>query len=254
MVSRVTALRASAVKGFPQSSVRTLELGQAGIVEDRRFVVFRADDAKALYGAELTVLAGASSEWNADARSLTLRFADGDAVTAIVEEGEELTAFGYGRRAIPGRVVDGPLSEALSARVGKPLKLLSVAPGAGAIKAATVLSEASVRRVADELGVAGLDGRRFKMNIEVDGVEAHAEDQWDGRDVSIGEAVVRIAGPVPRCVLTTLDPDTLVRDADTLRAILAYRRPMAGGEPPFGMYATVVQAGQITVGDLVEPV
>lgn len=253
MASRVTALRASPVKGFPQESVATLGLIAEGIVEDRRFVVFQPD-AKALYGAELTALAGARAAWDAGAGALTLSFADGEAVTAVVEEGEELTAYGYGRRAIPGRVVDGSLAEALSARVGKSVQLLSVAPAVGAIKAATIVSEASVRRVADELGIPGLDPRRFKMNIEIDGVEAHAEDGWDGRDVAIGEAVVRIAGPVPRCVLTTLDPDTLVRDADTLRAILAYRTPMAGGEPPFGMYATVVSPGRIAVGDLVAPV
>ena len=254
MAPRVTALRASPVKGFPQESVGSLELVAEGIVEDRRFVVFQPDDLKALYGAELRVLAGARAEWDAGAGSLTLRFADGEAVTAVIDEGEELTAYGYGPRPIPGRVVNGALAGALSERVGKHLKLLAVAPSVGAIKAATIVSESSVRRVADELGVAALDPRRFKMNIEIDGVEAHAEDRWDGRDVSIGEAVVRIAGPVPRCVLTTLDPDTLVRDADTLRAILAYRTPMAGGEPPFGMYATVVQAGQISVGNLVEPV
>ena len=253
MTSRVTALRASPVKGFPQASVGTLELVAEGIVEDRRFVIFQPDDLKALYGAELRVLAGARAEWDPGARSLTLRFADGEAVSAVVDEGEELTAYGYGPRPIPGRVVNGVLAGALSERVGKQLKLLAVPPSVGAIKAATIVSASSVRRVAEELGSAALDPRRFKMNIEIDGVEAHAEDGWDGRDVGIGGTVVRIAGQVPRCVLTTLDPDTLARDADTLRAILAYRAPMAGGEPPFGMYATVVEPGRVAVGDPVEP-
>jgi uncharacterized protein len=253
MTARVTALRASPVKGFPQDSVETLELRPEGIAEDRRFVVFQPD-TKALYGAELTALAGARARWDEASRSLTLRFSGGEEVTAVVDEGDELTAYGYGRRAIAGRVVDGPLAEAISEQVGRPLRLLAVAPGVGAIKAATIVSEASIRRVADELGLADLDPRRFKMNIAIDGVEAHAEDGWDGRELAVGECVVRIAGPVPRCVLTTLHPETLVRDADTLRAILAYRTPMAGGEPPFGMYGTVVRPGRIAVGDPVVPV
>ena len=253
MSAHVTALRASPVKGFPQSSVETLELVPGGIVEDRRFVLVQPD-GKALYGAELTALAGAEAAWDAGEGSLTLRFADGERASATVELGDEQTAYGYGRRAIPGRVVHGPLAQALSARLGSSVALLAVAEGVGAIEAATVVSQASVDRVASELGVPELDSRRFKMNVEIDGVEAHEEDGWDGGDVTIGEAVVRIAGPVPRCVLTTLDPVTLTRDLDVLRALLAYRKPMAGGNAPFGMYATVVRPGRVAVGDPVEPI
>ena len=59
---------------------------------------------------------------------------------------------------------------------------------------------------------------------------------------------------MPRCVLMTRDPDTAQRDYDVLRAILAHRTPMAGGEPPLGVYATVVEPGVIRAGDPVEPV
>ena len=50
------------------------------------------------------------------------------------------------------------------------------------------------------------------------------------------------------------DPDTQVRDYPVLKAILAHRTPMAGGDPPFGVYATVVEPGVIRVGDTVAPV
>jgi uncharacterized protein YcbX len=89
------------------------------------------------------------------------------------------------------------------------------------------------------------------MTIELSGLAAHEEDAWDGRELSIGAARVRLDGPVGRCVLTTMDPDTLRRDLDTLRALLAYRAPLATGEPPFGMYARVVRPGRIAVGDSV---
>jgi uncharacterized protein YcbX len=58
-----------------------------------------------------------------------------------------------------------------------------------------------------------------------------------------------VGGQVPRCMMTTLDPDTLKRDADTLRVLLRYRKRMATGAPPFGVYAEVVSPGLVRVGD-----
>ena len=92
------------------------------------------------------------------------------------------------------------------------------------------------------------------MSIEIAGTAVYEEDEWSGRDVRIGAAVVRVGGQVPRCVLMTRDPDTQVRDYPVLKAILAHRTPMAGGEPPLGVYATVVEPGVIRVGDAVAPV
>ncbi len=92
------------------------------------------------------------------------------------------------------------------------------------------------------------------MSIEIAGTAVYEEDEWSGRDVRIGDAVVRVGGQVPRCVLMTRDPDTQVRDYPVLKAILAHRTPMAGGEPPLGVYATVVEPGVIRVGDTVAPV
>jgi uncharacterized protein YcbX len=50
-------------------------------------------------------------------------------------------------------------------------------------------------------------------------------------------------------VLTTQDPDTGRRDHDTLRVLLGYRTALPTGEPPFGVYATVVEPAFVRVGD-----
>ena len=63
------------------------------------------------------------------------------------------------------------------------------------------------------------------------------------------DLVIQIIARDPRCVITTLDPETGERDIDTLRLILSYR-PNARA-PYFGVYGVVVRPGVVTVGDQV---
>ena len=89
------------------------------------------------------------------------------------------------------------------------------------------------------------------------GARPHEEDEWLGREVEIGDALVRFLGTVGRCAVTTRDPDTGARDLDTLRAIGRYRgfAVKRGGkrELDFGIYGDVVRPGRVRVGDAVVP-
>jgi uncharacterized protein YcbX len=249
MTATVAVLRAAPVKGLAQDAVEELTLDQGGIREDRRFAVVRAS-GRALYTAELRRLRGATARWDQDGERLAIRFADGAEVEGPAAGGAPAAAHGYARRPMPGgQLVDGPFAAALSERLEEDVHLVRLPAGVGGPGPITLLALASVARLAEQLGVDELDPRRFKMSVELDGAAAHEEDTWDGCELAIGEARVRVGGQVPRCVLTTWDPDTYRRDADTLKAILAYRPAMAGGEPPFGMYATVTRPGPIRVGD-----
>ena len=248
MAARVVALRSGPVKGLGQDLVPSLELEEAGVTGDRRFVLVDAAN-RALYGGDLAALAGATSQFDPVSASLAITFADGTTVVDTIALGDEVLANAYALRPVPGVRVASSHAAALSARAGQELSLLMAPVGRGSPGPVTVISHASVARVGQALGVDTLDARRFRMNIEIDGVEAHAEDGWEDHDVQIGSAVVRIGGAVPRCVLMTRDPDTHLHDHDTLRAILSYRAPMAKGEPPLGVYATVVRPGRIAVGD-----
>ena len=91
------------------------------------------------------------------------------------------------------------------------------------------------------------------MLVEIDGCAPHEEDTWSGRRVRIGDAEVRVGDPVPRCVITTLDPDTGQRDFSTLSVIRSYRRVSKDKELEFGVYGDVVRPGSISVGDEVVP-
>jgi uncharacterized protein YcbX len=93
------------------------------------------------------------------------------------------------------------------------------------------------------------------MLVEIDGVEAHAEDDWVGNGgVRIGEAVVAFGGHVGRCLITSRDPDTAKVDLPTLDILRSYRADLDTTEPlPFGIWGRVLQPGAVAVGDEVAP-
>ena len=154
-----------------------------------------------------------------------------------------------------GRFVEGPYSDALSAYVGKPVRLVRADDRGGAfdVDVVTLLSTASVEELGRQAGAPGLDGRRFRMLFTLEGCEPHEEDTWEARRFRIGSAEILVGGPVPRCVITTKDPETGLRDFDSLREIKRYRSA-PDGKINFGVYASVVEPGTVSVGDELEAV
>lgn len=89
----------------------------------------------------------------------------------------------------------------------------------------------------------GRDVRRLRPNILIGGVEGMNETTWPDGELHIGDAIVRLDSLRGRCPMTTVDPDTLVRDPEVLRDI--GRR--FGGR--LALNAEVVREGTINVGD-----
>ena len=117
----------------------------------------------------------------------------------------------------------GAVASTSGGRCGSYGRASAVDRGAGG--AASLVSRASLERLAAETETGGpIDARRFRMLIEVDGLAAHEEDDWVGRSVRVGDAVIRWRGHVGRCVITSRDPDTGVVDLPTLNMLAAYRR------------------------------
>jgi uncharacterized protein YcbX len=92
----------------------------------------------------------------------------------------------------------------------------------------------------------GVDRRRFRPNILIEGVEGFAEHEWPGRRLRIGQAIIGVEKRRGRCVMTTYDPDTLEQDPSVLRRIV---REMDGR---LGLDCHVIQGGRLAVGDRVE--
>jgi uncharacterized protein YcbX len=95
---------------------------------------------------------------------------------------------------------------------------------------------------------AGLDGRRFRPNLVIGGVEGLDERGWAGRMLKLGGAAayVSVARLRPRCVMTTFDPDTQEQDRSVLRRLVEEY------EGRFALDCSVVVPGTVRVGDTVE--
>ncbi len=92
---------------------------------------------------------------------------------------------------------------------------------------------------------------RFRPNLVVDGVDAHAEDAWTS--VRIGSEAFTLERPCVRCVVTTIDQATAARGTEPLRTLASYRRNAKGGVE-FGRNAVHRTRGSLRVGDPVSPV
>jgi uncharacterized protein YcbX len=252
---RVAWISHCPVKGLAVQQLDHCELTEAGITGDREF--FLVDENDRLVNSKgLGVLQRIVPRHDREVGSLTLAFPDGTTISQEVAFNGSLGAR-FWNQTVEVRVVDGPWSEAISDFAGRDLRLVRApgpAPDRRRSGATTLLGTGSLHAIARILRVDEVDERRFRMNFGIDGLGEHEEDDWLGRRVQLGEAVVVPQGNVGRCAVTTQNPDTGAADLDTLKALAAYRRGIEATEPlPFGVYAAVAHPGRVRVGDTVEP-
>lgn len=244
------------VKAMALVQLQHATLTRTGIAGDRAFAVVDTENRR-VGGKRIGTLALIRPTYDAESGRLALRFPDGTVVDGEVEVGAPVEAMFSDLRSV--QPVVGPWSEAISSWAGQPLRLVSMAdPGNGLDRgpSATLLSTAALASLAEAGGESRpLDGRRFRMTFGIDGVDAYAEDGWIGRSVQVGGAVVRPVGNVGRCAVTTQDPDTGRPSFDTLRFLQQTRGTMETTEPlPCGVWAEVLEPGDIALGDPIGPI
>jgi uncharacterized protein len=247
----VSQLAIAPVKGMRLQCTSEIELGQLGITGDREFLVV-GEDGKLLLTARTPVLQQIEPTWDRARNVLTLRFPDGDVVRDTPEPATPATTRLYDGREIPGWIVPGPLGAALSGFLGRPVRLFQRAPDHIGTddEPVTLMSEASLQALAPEFNGLAPDPRRFRMTITISGIDAWAEHGWGGKNVSIGEAILRVIAPVPRCVVTTRNPDSGATDARVLHALARLR---GKDDITFGVWCEVLRPAGIHVGDAVVP-
>lgn len=254
----VARISIAPVKGLGLVHPDSVGLTVHGVPGDRRYAML-SENGSLANGKKLGPLVAVIPSFGEDPESLVLRLPDGRVVGGEVVLGGPVVGVFYGERR-EGRIVEGPYADALSELAGVRLRLVRMPDGGGVDRtgdgAVTLQSSAALAALAEQAGVTEpVDGRRFRMTFTLDGVPAHEEDTWLGRDVRIGDAVVRPVGNVGRCAVTQQDPDTGLTTFDTLRHIHDARGQLPTTEPlPFGVHAEVLVPGRVSLGDAVEPV
>jgi len=256
VAARVTRISIAPVKSLGLVHPDEVVLEPYGVRGNRRFWLVQ-ESMRLFNGKRSGKLMQIRPDWDEDAGVLALAFPDGRRIEGVVELGERVDATMYDHPH-PSRRVLGPWERAISEFVGEPLLLLYADAHAvdrgyrgGTV---SVLSQASLDKLGEVAGATEpVDGRRFRMLFEIDGVGPHEEDAWLGTQVRIGEATIQLNGDVGRCAVTTKDPDTGEPTLDTLGALAQYR-PDGRNEPlPLGVYGTVAVPGRVRVGDVVQP-
>jgi len=254
-MAHVARFNVTPLKGTRLEHPESVDLTPLGIPGNRRFHL--VDEAGELFSSpDHGPLVRVRATWDAAAEALRVELPDGTVAAAGRHDmGDPHVTDFYGR-PVPGRFVNGALADAVAGYVGRRLRLVRTdREGDGSDEHhLSLIGLASVADLGARHGQPDLDPARFRMDLELEGTKPYEEDTWAGRAVRVGDAVVRVLGPVPRCVATTRDPATGEKDFDTLKHIAAYRPLMT--EPrgiPFGVYAEVEVPGRVALGDPVVP-
>lgn len=110
-----------------------------------------------------------------------------------------------------------------------------------------ILTTSTLDRLAELYPDGRFEVRRFRPNIFVQpasGEVDFVENNWIGHTLSIGDQVrLSITGGCPRCVMTTLPQGDLPKDPGILRTAAQHNKVHVG------VYASVLQGGEVRAGD-----
>jgi uncharacterized protein YcbX len=250
MTGRVDSLFAYPIKGFTPQKVACAELAVGGAFPgDRLWAVedgpsgFDPSAPGHISKSRFTVLAKiaevASARTSYDWESCRL-----DAAAPGMADFHGVLTEAAGRRAFAAW-----LTELLGEAANGPLRVLD---GAGwrfldhPKGHVSILNLASVRDLGARLG-REVDPLRFRANLHVEGWPAWAENDWTGRELTIGTARTRVFAPITRCAAPDVDPATAQRDiAMTAELHRLY------GHLLCGIYVQVIAPGRVAEGDVAE--
>lgn len=260
-VGAVVALWRYPVKSMQGEELNATSIGERGLLGDRAFALIDGADGK-------VVSAKNPKKWPHlfDFRA------------ACAEPPQPSAALSPVRLTLPDGTTligAGPAADqALSAVLGRPVTLRGAAPAAPVLEeywpdleelphrdavtdekmpagsffdlaAVHLLTTSTLDRLRTLYPSGRFEVRRFRPNLVLaTDAAGFVEDDWIGRVLAIGSEVrLRISGPCPRCVMTTLAQSDLPRDPGILRAAAQHN----GGN--VGVYASVERGGTVRRGD-----
>lgn len=251
------------VKSTAALSVAIAEVEPRGLRDDRRWMVVDAD-GRFLTGRELSRLILIRAQPAADGLVLD---APGMATLQVpLPQSTATTPVKVWKSDVEARPADTDTDAWISEFLQQPARLVHM--DAGVVRAITSSHAAADDEVSfadafpllliSRAAIDGLNGRlarpvsmlRFRPNLVIDGVPAHAEDGW--KKIRIGSVDFDVAKACTRCVFTTVDPARGIRDPDgePLRTLVGYRRTADG--VTFGQNLIPRSGGVVRAGDAIE--
>jgi uncharacterized protein YcbX len=139
---------------------------------------------------------------------------------------------------------DPELPDALSADLGRAVVLHRDVTGQQDLEESLLITtSATLAGLEAEMGQP-VDLRRFRTNVHlVLDADAFAEEGWEGRRITVGEAELELLHACVRCAIPTRHPDNQVKWAELLRHLVRSHHGL------FGINARPLNAATIRVGD-----
>ena len=229
-VGRVAAVWRYPVKSMAPDAVQTAEVSWHGVAGDRRWGFVR-DPREGSGFPWLTI------RDRPDMVCYRPRFSDPERpnaspVVVTTPTGAELD------------VADAALAAELADGLDGGVRALKLNRGTFDSLPLSLITAQSVGALGDLAGRPLAVGR-FRPNLLIDahGDRAFTEEEWTGRTLRIGDALVRVDARDKRCVIVNVDPTTAERDPIVLRTVVRQH------EARLGVYGTTAAPGRVAVGD-----
>jgi uncharacterized protein YcbX len=243
----VTALYRYAVKGLSGEARDRVTLEAGGTMPfDRAYAIenglgrFDAENPRHLPKITFLILMR-------DERLATLATTFDDATeTLIIMRAGKQVARGQLSTPLGRKMIEQFFAAYMKAELRGPPKVV-FAPGHTfsdvAFKCVHVVNLATVRDVERVMG-RRVDPLRFRANVYIDGIPPWAELGWVGRELSLGDVRTKVVDLTGRCDATNVDPQTGARDMGLPTLLLR-----TWGHSDLGVYAKIVEGGELSVGD-----
>jgi hypothetical protein len=262
----VVALWRYPVKSMMGEELNAAELTERGLVGDRRFAVVDASTGK-VAGAKNPRKWGNFFDFRAayveppktgsKLPAVRLTLPDGTVATSEQPDLAQILSNALGREVAFAEAQQGESSGAQAEEYWPDMEGLEhrdtvtdwELPAGTFFDLAVVhvLTTATIDRLRALYPEGRFEVRRFRPNIVVAAgpdAEGFVENDWIGHTIAIGDEVrLRITGPCPRCVMTTLAQGDLPKDAGILRTAAQHNQANVG------VYADVIAGGTTRRGD-----
>ena len=214
------------VKSMAGERLASVEVDARGLVGDREWAVY--DEEGRLASGKRTNRFRRMDE----VFTLAARTAD-DHVEVLLPDGRQVVAG------------EGAADLALSDHFGEEVELAPEADiahqDAGQV---SLVGTATLRELGTMCGLdEPVDPRHLRANLVVETAEPFEEEGWLGREVQVGEVVLRVVDRIERCRMVDLEQVGLPALGGLLKVVGAERDMCAG------VYADVVRPGALAEGD-----